>query len=145
MAHEAAGRGVGLLPEAGDGSPSLLAWFISGTCSTGHHTEKNSKIFRMVKRFLKDFPLSKNPYILVEVCRVFIMTQITLFSPPQLSLLCPPFGSSIGCSVLNIVLLGTGLNLNKSLKVVIYYVCARYDIHWSHDGTIFEVCNNRHF
>ena len=87
MAHEGPGRRVGLLPEARDGAPLLLAWFISAHILVAITQRKNSKIFRTGK-ILKDFSLSKNPYILVEPCKVvFIMTQITLFSPPQLSLL----------------------------------------------------------
>lgn len=51
MAHGAAGMSVGLLPESGDHASSVLAWFIRGTCTTGHLPEKNSKMFRTVKKF----------------------------------------------------------------------------------------------
>lgn len=51
------------------------------------HRQKIAK-YSEQEKILKDFSHSKNPYILVEPCKViFIMTQITLFSPPQLSLL----------------------------------------------------------
>lgn len=108
------GLWVGLLPDTGGRAPSLLArlWVVSVLLT--NMQRKTAKYPEQGKDFQAFFLFEKS-YILVEGCKIFCI--MTFLSLSQLSLLPPSFNNSISQPVLNNVLLGSGLNQKKYIKV----------------------------